>query len=52
MSEARGLAVEGPMREAGLEPVINFLEEKDVQSKYIPALRLGCRRSESLIRVM
>ena len=36
----------------GLEPVINFLEEKDVQSKYNPALHLGCRRNQSLIRVM
>jgi hypothetical protein len=35
-----------------LEPVINFLEEKDVQSKYIRALRLGCRRNGKLIRVM
>jgi hypothetical protein len=34
-----------------LEPVINFWGEKDVQSECIPAIRWGCRRSESLIRV-
>ena len=38
--------------QSSLEPVINFLAEKDVQSKYIPALSLGWRRSENLIRVM
>jgi 1,4-alpha-glucan branching enzyme len=35
-----------------LEPVINFLGEKDVQSIYNWALRLGCRRSPDPIRVM
>lgn len=34
-----------------LEPVINFSGEKDVQSEYIPAIRLGCRKSRIHIRV-
>jgi hypothetical protein len=38
--------------EFALEPVMNFVGEKSVRSKYIPALRLGCRHREQIIRVM
>jgi hypothetical protein len=40
------------LRLLSLEPVMNFEGEKSVQSKYIPALRLGCRHDEQIIRVM
>jgi hypothetical protein len=34
-----------------LEPVMHFFEEMSVLCKYIPALGLGCRRAEQVIRV-
>jgi hypothetical protein len=35
-----------------LEPVMHFSREKSVQSRYIPALRLGGQYNEKHIRVM